>query len=159
MLQITLLLLLFFSWSNALKLGPEGVYNIEWEVSGDKKVITFELTVRSLGYIGLGVSPNGTMVGADIAAVEIRENGSGELTVSNLIELVLCSLIFPKHWTKLCISLQDRYAIGHYTPTRDDENNLSLLSFKRNETSTYVKFSRPLVTGDSLHDQPIHVTT
>jgi hypothetical protein len=46
--------------------------------------------------------------------------------------------------------------VGH-RPSQDDESNLSLLSFSQNETTTYAKFSRMLDTGDSTHDQPIHV--
>jgi hypothetical protein len=80
----TLLILVFVSRSHPLIVDPDGIYNFDWELSEDRETITFELTVGTVGFVGLGVSPNGTMDGADIFAVEIRENGlSGELRVGN----------------------------------------------------------------------------
>jgi len=67
---------------------PDGVYNFEWEVSADKANITFELTVQNIGFIGLGISPEGIMDGADIFGVEIRDNGNGA-------ELKVCVILKP----------------------------------------------------------------
>ena len=68
--------------SSELIVDPDGVYNIEWEASKENGTVTFELTVKTLGFIGLGISPNRTMDGADIIGVEIRDNGlNAELKV------------------------------------------------------------------------------
>ncbi len=47
-----------------LDLVPNGVYNMWW--SFDDKEITIEVKAQTTGYVGFGLSPSGSMAGADI---------------------------------------------------------------------------------------------
>jgi len=51
------------SW---VSLDRHGKFNLSWSVDRDLNEITFEVKVETAGYVGLGISPNGGMLGADI---------------------------------------------------------------------------------------------
>lgn len=51
-------------WSHSAMLNPD--YRLLWSLGPGKQDITFELQVRTLGYIGFGFSKDGRMTGADM---------------------------------------------------------------------------------------------
>lgn len=51
-------------WSHSAMLSPD--YRLLWSLGPGPQDITFELQVRTLGYVGFGFSKDGRMAGADI---------------------------------------------------------------------------------------------
>lgn len=51
-------------WTHSAMLSPD--YRILWSFSPTPQDITFELQVRTLGYVGFGFSKDGRMAGADM---------------------------------------------------------------------------------------------
>lgn len=51
-------------WAHSAMLSPD--YRILWSFAPGPQDITFELQVRTLGYIGFGFSKDGRMAGADM---------------------------------------------------------------------------------------------
>lgn len=56
----------------SLILDNYGRYSAEWEVDFDTEIITFSVDVETTGYVGLGISMNPSMAGADIVIGGIR---------------------------------------------------------------------------------------
>lgn len=50
-------------WENSVDLDED--FRLQWNVKGAE--VTFEVQVATLGYVGLGFSPNGAMDNADMA--------------------------------------------------------------------------------------------
>lgn len=63
-------------------LDGEQKYLISWNINDAEKIIYFEVTAQTLGYVGFGVSPTGGMTGADILIAGLYENGTGYSGVS-----------------------------------------------------------------------------
>lgn len=51
-------------WSHSAMLSPD--YRLLWSLGPGPQDITFELQVRTLGYVGFGFSKDGRMAGADM---------------------------------------------------------------------------------------------
>jgi len=102
-------------------LDMEGKYHLSWSLglSG----ITFKMEVETLGYIGLGFSPDGGMAGADMVIAWV-DDVSGE------------------------VHLTDRHCLGFFLPPLDASQDLTLVSGHQNETHTVVEFYRDFVTCD-----------
>ena len=60
------------------------VYNMFWTVANDE--ITIEVHVKTLGYVGFGLSPNGGMTGADIVMGWVKD-GKVFFQVSHCIHI------------------------------------------------------------------------
>lgn len=60
-------------------LDNNGQYRLFWKIAGDE--IVFEVHVATLGWIGLGFSPQGGMTGADIMVGGVK-NGQTYIYVS-----------------------------------------------------------------------------
>lgn len=108
---------------------PESKYHLYWRVDHDREKITFWLEVQTKGWIGLGISPNGGMSGADIALGWVSEDGK--------------------------VYFQDRYATGESVPLIDESQDWELLYGYENETHTVLKVVRPFRSCDDRFDQPI----
>ena len=61
------------------QLDSDGQYNLQWIL--DDTTVTFNVTVKTLGWIGLGFSWYGTMFGADIALGWVSKDGTAHITV------------------------------------------------------------------------------
>lgn len=109
-------------------LDPQGIYQLEWMVDLEAKKVTFNVTVRTKGYVGFGLSDNGKMTGADIVVGGVLPNGRSYFS--------------------------DRHAVGHQTPELDDSQDWTLLAASESDTSTMLTFSRSLDTCDP-QDYPI----
>lgn len=106
-------------------LDPKGRFQLEWLVDWENKEVTFTVTVQTKGYVGLGLSRNGKMTGADIVIGGVNSKGESYLA--------------------------DYHAVDHQAPVRDSNQNWNLLSGKKNETHTTLCFSRAIDTCDP-HD-------
>lgn len=51
-------------WAHSATLSPD--FRLLWSLGPGPQDITFELQVRTLGYVGFGFSPDGRMAGSDI---------------------------------------------------------------------------------------------
>lgn len=102
-------------------------YQLEWLVDWRSKLITFNVTVQTTGYIGFGLTENGKMTGADIIIGGVNKGRS---------------------------YFGDFHAIGQETPVRDDSQDWDLLSASENQTHTTLCFSRSFDTCDP-HDYRI----
>lgn len=106
-----------------------GKYQLEWEVDQTKSKVTFNVTVRTRGWVGFGLSDNGKMSGADI-----------------IIAGVVTSQGKPY--------FADFHAVGNQQPDLDRRQDWKFLSGSENGTHTMLSFSRALDTCDP-QDYPI----
>lgn len=67
------------SLSKYVVLDEEGNYELYWKF--DDSTITFEVQVKTLGWIGFGISPNGDMTGSDIVIGWVDSAGIGHMKV------------------------------------------------------------------------------
>ncbi|CAL8109980.1 unnamed protein product [Orchesella dallaii] len=103
-------------------------YLLKWNVSLTEKRIYFEVTAKTTGYIGFGISPNGGMAGADIFIAGAYQNGSQYSS--------------------------DRHAEGEFTPIIDTTSDWVLTSASETAPHTTIRFNRLLNTCDE-EDYPI----
>ncbi|XP_030626622.1 DBH-like monooxygenase protein 2 homolog [Chanos chanos] len=94
---------------------------LRWGFDKATDIITFELTVNTSGWVGLGFSSNGGMAGSDIVIGGVGSQGT--------------------YFT-------DRYAEGKELPSEDKEQNYELLSLTEVNGQTVMKFQRPITTCD-----------
>ncbi|CAF1123173.1 unnamed protein product [Adineta ricciae] len=101
------------------------VADLWWSVNDTQQEITFELHIRSLGWIALGISPAGGMKGADIAIMWVDSQGK--------------------------VVLQDRYASGESKPVIDDTTqDWFALQGREQNGWTAIQFKRLLDTCDPM---------
>ncbi|KAG7172306.1 MOXD1 1-like 1 [Homarus americanus] len=112
-------------------LDQEGAYYLLW--TPREKDVVFEVQVATLGYVGLGFSPNGGMKGADILLGWVDLQGQ--------------------------IYLHDRHGEGNWRPPVDDTQDVEVLGGYQNDTHTVLRFSRPWYTCDDKHDLPLSENT
>ncbi|XP_066461665.1 DBH-like monooxygenase protein 1 isoform X1 [Eleutherodactylus coqui] len=116
------------SYHNAV-LDSQGKYKLYWMHKENK--ITFVVQVETLGYVGLGFSPNGAMASSDIVIGGVEKGKP---------------------------YLQDYFTDETRGLHRDPQQNYKLEYAMENETHTILKFSRPLQTCDP-HDKNITEST
>lgn len=103
------------------------LYQMFWKRVGTDE-IQFEIHCKTLGWVGFGISPRGSMSGSDIAKFWIKDN---------------ITFLF------------DTYALGSFAPRIDTIKNLVWLGGSEVNGYTMVKFKRKLVTGDTAQDLDI----
>ena len=104
-------------------LDPDKKYHLFWTPTEDK--IIMEIQVETLGWVGLGFSPNGGMTGSDVIMAWVKD---GE------------------------VYFQDRYAFDEAQPLIDDQQNYELIKWNENSTHTTIAFSRVWDTCDDEND-------
>jgi len=110
---------------NTILISPD-VYYVYWKF--DSKNITFEVHVKTSGYVGFGITPNGQMAGSDMII----------------------------GWVKDGVTyFKDRRATGQVMPTVDSSQNWVLLSGSESGGYTILKFWRPLISCDKTNDLDI----
>ena len=107
-------------WTHHLVLDPQELFHLFWTPSED--TIRFEIQVKTLGYVAIGFSPNGGMMGSDIILGWVPDHG------------------VPK--------LYDMQALGNTSPTLDETQDVSLLHGYQNESHTVLTFERKWNTCD-----------
>lgn len=70
------------SLPNTEQLDDEGKVYMGWEVDSTTEIITFEIEALTTGYVGFGISPQGSMLGADIFTAGVLPNGTVYSAVS-----------------------------------------------------------------------------
>jgi len=112
--------------------GNPADYFLYWNIVED--VIQIKITAKTLGWIGFGLSPEGTMVNSDVVIGWISDSGDS--------------------------FFDDRFAVQYSEPIRDvdmspaGEDNTNLLSIGTSDGWTTIEYSRLLNTHDEW-DVPI----
>ncbi|XP_023703480.2 MOXD1 homolog 2 [Cryptotermes secundus] len=107
-------------WTHSTDLDPN--YSVFW--TPGEEDITFEVQVRTLGYVGFGFSADGQMAGADMVTGWVRDNQ---------------------------VFFQDRHALERTEPDVDSSQDYELLLGYENGTHTVIRFRRRYDTCDP-HD-------
>lgn len=110
--------------------GARGRYVLEWLVDWPRERVLFNVTVETRGYVGLGLSRNGRMTGADIVIGGVGPNGRPYFS--------------------------DRHAVGNQAPIVDRSQDWKLHSAWESATHTSISFSRAFETCDNEQDLPIN---
>ncbi len=105
-----------------------GMYRLYWNYTDT--VFTGEIHVKTSGWVGFGLSPNGGMTGADIAIGWISASGVANFT--------------------------DRFATGKSMPMIDKKQDWKMLYSSYANGYTIFKFQRPILLCDS-DDRKIEV--
>ncbi|XP_040166788.1 MOXD1 homolog 2-like [Anopheles arabiensis] len=113
-------------WEHLVDFDPN--YRLLWSV--DSAEVTFEIQARTLGYVGVGFSRDGTLIGADLAVGWIDQGH---------------------------VYLQDRHIRpdSDGEPIYDASQDYTLLLGYENTTHTVIRFKRNLDTCDMKDDFPI----
>ncbi|CAG2116969.1 unnamed protein product, partial [Medioppia subpectinata] len=112
-------------WTYHLWLDPEELYSVKWNINARNESVEFLCEVRTRGWLGFGLSPNGGMKSSDLVIAWVDDRTG------------------------------DRYATGESVPLIDPHQDWYLLDSGQNSTHTIVHFVRPLRTCDTDHDLDI----
>ncbi|XP_045074430.1 DBH-like monooxygenase protein 2 homolog [Coregonus clupeaformis] len=102
--------------------------NLKWGFSEVQGTITFQLTVKTTGWVGFGLSPNGGMAGADIVIGGVGRNGN---------------------------YFRDYHATGNGFPLVDEKQSYTLLSLIEADGLTTMTFWRSIQSCD---EEDVHIT-
>ncbi|XP_074009979.1 putative DBH-like monooxygenase protein 2 [Numenius arquata] len=102
-------------------LDPSNMAYLRWD-HDEQEMMSFELQVRTTGWVAFGFSPHGELPGSDIVIGGVFPNGS--------------------------IYFSDYYVVDEETLEEDDSQDYQLLSVTENETSTTMLFKQHLWTCD-----------
>lgn len=103
-------------------LDSAGNFHISWELDPQKlENITFEVTVKTQGWVGFGIAPKASMIGADLIIGGVKDG-------------------VPY--------FSDRHSDETVEPVVDTVQNWKLIDAKENGSYTYLKFWRALDTCD-----------
>ncbi|CAL4097442.1 unnamed protein product, partial [Meganyctiphanes norvegica] len=92
----------------------------------EEKYLMVEIQVATLGYVGLGFSPNGGMGGSDIFFGWVDDLGK--------------------------VKYMDMHAESNSAPIKDPSQDYEMLGGYENGTHTVLRFKRPWITCDDKHD-------
>ena len=101
-------------------------YTLYWSFDYATKNISFGVRVRTTGWIGFGLSPDGQMPQSDVVIGWVDSNRR--------------------------VFLQDRYAERRATPTLDDQQNWILLQGEEEDGFTVLRFWRNFSSCDNTSD-------
>ncbi|CAF4370643.1 unnamed protein product [Rotaria sp. Silwood2] len=120
----------YTNYTYATELLPD-LADLWWSIDDLRKEITFEFHIKTTGWIALGISPAGGMIGADIGLGWIDQSGQ--------------------------LHFEDRYAYGFYQPMVDNTTQ-DWFGLQGHEVNgwTAIQFKRLLDTCDIM-DYPIKV--
>jgi hypothetical protein len=62
------------SWTHNTYLDPQDQFHLSWKLDEVEKEIEFLVEVRTLGWVGLGLSPSGGMGGSDIVIAWVNDD-------------------------------------------------------------------------------------
>lgn len=141
------------NWDHVVDLNED--FRVYWTIINQD--ITFEIQVRTLGYVGFGFSKDGNQIGADMAVgwvdgghtfFQVRRHWNARFDKRLEFTSVINS------------PFQDRYVdeLGSAEPKVDPSQDYSLMKGYENSTHTVLRFRRKLDTCDNKHDIVITVS-
>ncbi|CAF4944392.1 unnamed protein product, partial [Rotaria socialis] len=114
----------FTTYKYSIELQPD-IADLWWTVDSDANEITFELHMKTTGWIALGISPGGGMKGADIGVGWVDNTGK--------------------------VHFQDRYASDFAIPILDNTtSNWLALRGRESDGWTAIQFKRLIDTCDPM---------
>ncbi|KAJ8300645.1 hypothetical protein KUTeg_022164 [Tegillarca granosa] len=108
------------NYTNKVILDRDGLFTMHWLTNNTHIII--KLLVKTNGYIGFGISPNGKMYPSDVVIGWVNDNGQAHL--------------------------KDYHTIGHTAPVLDKSQDWTLIYGKENHNETLLEFTRKLDTCD-----------
>jgi hypothetical protein len=75
---------------NLIQLDDDGQIVLAWEANHETEQVVFEIEANTTGYVGFGISPQGSMAGADIFIAGVFPNGTSYYSVRNICNCSLC---------------------------------------------------------------------
>uniref|UniRef100_A0A8D2H8Y2 Putative DBH-like monooxygenase protein 2 n=1 Tax=Urocitellus parryii TaxID=9999 RepID=A0A8D2H8Y2_UROPR len=109
-------------------LDPSNVIFLLWDFDFEAEIITFELQVRTAGWVGLGISHRHTVVGSDLVVGGVLPDGH--------------------------VYFSDQHLVDENTLEEDGSQDAELLGLTEDAVYTTMRFSRPFRSCDP-HDQDI----
>uniref|UniRef100_A0A8C9PCH1 DOMON domain-containing protein n=1 Tax=Spermophilus dauricus TaxID=99837 RepID=A0A8C9PCH1_SPEDA len=109
-------------------LDPSNVIFLLWDFDFEAEIITFELQVRTAGWVGLGISHRHTVVGSDLVVGGVLPDGH--------------------------VYFSDQHLVDENTLEEDRSQDAELLGLTEDAVYTTMRFSRPFRSCDP-HDQDI----
>ncbi|XP_019605410.2 putative DBH-like monooxygenase protein 2 [Rhinolophus sinicus] len=109
-------------------LDPSNVIFLRWDFDLEAEVITFELQVRTAGWVGLGITNRYTSVGSDLVVGGVLPDGN--------------------------VYFSDQHLVDEDTLEEDGSQDAELLELTEDTVYTTMRFSRPFRSCDP-HDQDI----
>lgn len=103
-------------------------YDLYWKLEQQDIIFAFSVRNNIGGWIGLGISENGGMKGADIMVAQK---------------------------VKGAYVMEDRFAQEYSLPQLDKHSDVTLISAEEDSDTTTIVFKRALVTCDGSQDNPI----
>uniref|UniRef100_A0A671EUR9 DOMON domain-containing protein n=1 Tax=Rhinolophus ferrumequinum TaxID=59479 RepID=A0A671EUR9_RHIFE len=109
-------------------LDPSNVIFLRWDFDLEAEVITFELQVRTAGWVGLGITNRYTSVGSDLVVGGVLPDGN--------------------------VYFSDQHLVDEDTLEEDGSQDAELLELTEDAVYTTMRFSRPFRSCDP-HDHDI----
>ncbi|KAG8523360.1 putative DBH-like monooxygenase protein 2 [Galemys pyrenaicus] len=109
-------------------LDTSNVIFLRWDFDLEAEIITFELQVRTVGWVGLGVTDRYTRAGSDLVVGGVLPDGN--------------------------VYFSDRHLVDEDTLAEDGSQDAKLLGLTEDAVYTTMRFSRPFRSCDP-HDQDI----
>ncbi|XP_078291431.1 putative DBH-like monooxygenase protein 2 [Panthera onca] len=109
-------------------LDPSNVIFLRWDFDLEAEIITFELQVRTAGWVGLGVTNRYTRVGSDLVVGGVLPDGN--------------------------VYFSDQHLVDEDTLEEDGSQDAELQGLTEDAVYTTMRFSRPFRSCDA-HDQDI----
>ncbi|XP_020033575.1 putative DBH-like monooxygenase protein 2 [Castor canadensis] len=109
-------------------LDPSNVVFLRWDFDLQAEIITFELQVRTAGWVGLGITNRYTSVGSDLVVGGVLPDGN--------------------------VYFSDQHLVDEDTLEEDGSQDAELLGLTEDAAYTTMRFSRPFRSCDP-HDQDI----
>ncbi|XP_028381024.1 putative DBH-like monooxygenase protein 2 isoform X1 [Phyllostomus discolor] len=109
-------------------LDPSNAVFLRWDFDLEAEIITFELQVRTAGWVGLGITNRYTMVGSDLVVGGVLPEGN--------------------------VYFSDQHLADEHTLEKDGSQDAELLGLTEDAVYTTMRFSRPFRSCDP-HDQDI----
>jgi hypothetical protein len=123
---------LFSCWDGTLDVWKDGFYIFNWNINKTSGEIIFNLDVATSGWVGIGISKDGSMSNSDIIMGYIDKRGMPQVS--------------------------DRFASGRNVPPQDTEqggtDDLKNIKGTFTNKRTNITFSRKFDTGDKK-DLPV----
>ena len=108
------------------QISNDDAYTLSWSLNQEDKLIKFDLSVKTTGWVGFGISPDGRMPNSDMYIGYVKKDGKAVV--------------------------EDRFAISKSLPPLDSalggKDDLLNITGSIANGRTLLSFTRPLVTGD-----------
>lgn len=118
----------------------DSLYDLYWSFNRKAETISFAVRVKTTGWVGFGLSPNGGMTGSDIVIGWVDDDGKAFLHVSLVFDVPLFRDF-------------SRYT-EHMMQVKECNNNILYMGECRDSRLDYIIGSREFKPVATNHDRP-----